>query len=583
MLKKLVPFVISLTLIICIFPFIPITRVFGSNGRRTDSKWDFAQIEELESIACVHGDRMELVVGVDSLLSGKHVDLMISTRRHGGKIAETISMGDRIGAVVIDIPTSQAASFVDNVQEAQLIAYAEPNLKFRADFSPNDPDLTLQWGLSKIGATYAWNKTVGTSSLLLSVVDTGIDYNHPDLAANYVPLGYDWVNDDTDPMDDNNHGTHCAGIIAAALNNSIGIAGLAQIRIMAEKGLDTLGDGYETDLANAIVHSVDHGAKIISMSWGDYEDSSLIHNAISYAYSHQVLLVAAAGNEATNSKLYPAAYDEVVAVTATDRYDNPASFTNYGNWVELAAPGVSVYSTFPAADYGYLSGTSMATPHVAGVAALVWSYFPEKTRDEVRMRLRETADDLGTPGFDVYYGYGRTSARKALEMIHNIAIKGVSLQKTVVGQGFNMNLNVKVANDGTSAEIFNVKIYANSTVIHSENITLDGETFTSITSTMNTSAFSKGAYIISAHASLVANESRTADNTASGGTITVTIVGDVNGDSEVDILDLVKVSYIYSSRSGDAQFNSNSDINGDDEITISDIVLCTSHYGQKMT
>ena len=222
-------------------------------------------------------------------------------------------------------------------------------------------------------------------------------------------------------------GTHCAGIIAAVLNNSIGIAGLAQAQIMAEKVLDYTGYGTWDWVANGIVHAVDQGANVISMSLGGYGDSELVHEAVRYAYDAGVLVIAAAGNDNTNMKSYPAAYSEVIAVSATDQYDNKAGFSNWGDWIELAAPGVDIYSTMPtyhvtlndwgyAMNYDYLSGTSMACPHVSGVAALVWSRYPSKTRDWVRLWLRYTADDLGDPGLDVYYGYGRINARKAVEL-----------------------------------------------------------------------------------------------------------------------------------------------------------------------
>jgi hypothetical protein len=285
-----------------------------------------------------------------------------------------------------------------------------------------------------------------------------VDWNHPDLTANYVPLGYDWVNDDSNPMDDNGHGTHVTGIIGAAMNNSIGVAGVAQVRIMVEKALNSSGDGSEDQLASAMIHAVDQGAKIISMSWGDYVNSSLIFDAVRYAYDAGVLLTAAAGNDGVSMKMFPAAYDEVIAVTATDLNDNVAWFTNFGRWVELAAPGVDIWSTYWDNTYAYKRGTSMAAPFVSGVAALVWSQFSHLTRDQVRMQLRDTADDLGSSGFDDYYGYGRINAKKALQA-HDITVTDVKPDKTVIGQGFFDNVNVTVSNYGPFAEATNVTLY----------------------------------------------------------------------------------------------------------------------------
>jgi len=298
----------------------------------------------------------------------------------------------------------------------------KPNTRVRAESLPNDPYWSLQWGLKKIEADWAWNATFGNSSILVAVIDSGIDYTHPDLAANYVGLGYDWINNDADPMDDFGHGTRVAGIIAAQINNEIGIAGLAQVKIMAEKVFDNTGGGYVDQLANGIKHATDKGANIISVSLSTDSDDPLLYSAVKYAYEKNVLLVAAAGNEASDAKRYPAAYDEVIAVTATNESDQIYPLSNYGNWIELAAPGVDIFSTdlfdknLPP-DYQYYrwgTGTSFACPHVSGLAALVWSEFPNATRDWIRARLKETADDLGTPGFDNYYGYGRINARKAI-------------------------------------------------------------------------------------------------------------------------------------------------------------------------
>jgi thermitase len=373
-------------------------------------------------------DLAELVIGVNMALPNAYNNIINKVSAVRGKVVNTVSARGEVFAIVADVPLNSAYPLIKDVQTNKLAQYIEPNRKFQAQLVPNDPYWSFQWGPQKIQADLAWDTTIGDSSILVAVIDTGIDYSHPDLAGNYVTVGYNWVNGTSDPLDDNGHGTHCAGIIAAVLNNAIGIAGLAQVKIMAEKGLDASGSGYEDDLANAIIHAVNQGAKILSNSWGASFDSMLIHEAVQYAYNNGVLVIAAAGNNGNEIKFYPAAYDEVVAVTATDSSDAPASFTSYGDWVEVAAPGVNIYSTLPtyhvtlndppysrSRNYDYLSGTSMACPHAAGVAALIWSRFPNATRDWVRARLRYTAEDKGDPGFDIYYGYGRINAKNAVE------------------------------------------------------------------------------------------------------------------------------------------------------------------------
>lgn len=297
----------------------------------TESKWNSSKANEWMDFVYGDEDSVELVIGINNAQPDSYARLGELITRNGGEIVNTVSMENEIEASVADIPLAAVSDFLDVVKAADLSRYIEPNLEFQATFIPNDPYWMVQWGPERIEADYAWNTTIGDSSVLVAVIDSGIDWNHPDLVANYVALGYDWVNNDADPMDDFGHGTHCAGIIAAELNNSVGIAGVAQAKIMAEKGLDAGGWGYEDDLANAIIHAVDAGADILSNSWGGYGESSLIHEAMEYAYDNGVLVIAAAGNYAQDVKFYPAAYDEVIAVTATDESDYPAYFTNFGS------------------------------------------------------------------------------------------------------------------------------------------------------------------------------------------------------------------------------------------------------------
>ncbi len=438
--------------------------LFEASGRR-----DFDNEVKWDDFACVGNESAELVIGLSYMRPNGYSELVDLILSSGGELVNTVSMDGKISAVVTDVPLVAVSTVISEVEIAGLSRYIEPNVRFEIDFVPNDPDWPKQWGLVKIEADYAWNTTIGDPSVLVAVIDTGIDWNHPDLAANYVPVGYDWINNDPDPMDDHGHGTHCAGIIAAVLNNNIGVAGLAQVRIMAEKGLGPEG-GWADGLAKAIVHAVDQGADVLSCSWGSYAKSTILHDALKYAYNRGVLVIGAVGNDATDIKHYPAAYDEVVAVTATDESDKPAEFTNFGDWVEVAAPGVDVYSTWWDDIYMYASGTSMSAPHVAGVAALIWSQFPSMTRDQVRFQLRSTADDLDH-GFDEYYGYGRVNARRAVEQAppdHDVLI--LSWEKPrYVNLGSQATLNTTILNMGTSDESdITVQLLVNGSVVDSK-------------------------------------------------------------------------------------------------------------------
>jgi parallel beta-helix repeat protein len=377
----------------------------------------------LASFEWSEGEYARLIIGIDASKSQEQ-DLRRLVTSRGGDISDMISTRENVKALTAEVPSQRALSFAEELRANKSVKYVEPDSKIRAFYVPNDPYWAQQWGPKKIEADLAWNTTVGSSDILVAIVDTGINYNHPDLAASYVPLGYDWVTPDSNPMDDHGHGTHCAGIVAAKINNGVGMAGLAQVRIMTEKVLNSAGWGYDSWVAEGIYHATDAGARIISMSLGGSEDSSAIHDAIKYAYNHGVLLVAAAGNEGNDLENYPAAYEGVVAVTATDPSDYLAWFSSYGSWVELSAPGVGIYSTVLGNSYASWSGTSMACPHVSGVAALVWSQCTNLTNTAIRYILKQSADDLGDSGFDDYFGYGRVNARKAVISVqeHDISI-----------------------------------------------------------------------------------------------------------------------------------------------------------------
>jgi thermitase len=456
-------------------------NIFGNNSSASSTqKWDFNNTNAWLSLTYFDGNKTRLVVGLSGNRLASLAEVTQIAARHEGKIVDTVSFKDVAEAAVVELPLTSVTPFVGEIGEAKLASYVEPNMKMQTQLVPNDPSWNLQWGPQKVQADWAWNTTTGNSSVLVAVVDTGIDYNHPDLAANYVPLGFNWVNNSTYPKDDFGHGTHCAGIIAAAIDNNIGIAGLAQVHIMAEKVLDSSGYGYDDWVANGIIHAVDQGAKIISMSIGQYGDSELIHDAVKYAYSSGVLVIAAAGNDNTNTKLYPAAYDEVVAVAATDESDGKAYFSNWGDWIELAAPGVNIYSTMPTysvtmnnyygytMNYDFMSGTSMACPHVAGTAALLWSQYPTKSRDWIRQWLRYTSDDLGDPGFDPYYGYGRIDARSAVEQTppsHELILSSW-VTPPYVEPGATGLVNATVLNFGESDETnVTVELLANDSVV----------------------------------------------------------------------------------------------------------------------
>ncbi len=321
-----------------------------------------------------------------------------------------------IPAVAATMPEETAVTSLESDSD---VAYIEPDYEVQVTE-------TLPWGVDRINAELIWNGVEGKSDvapggnagsgIAISVIDTGIDYNHPDLADNYEG-GYDFVNEDSDPKDDNGHGTHCAGIIAAR-DNGAGIVGVApEADLYAVKVMNSEGRGYISDVIAGIDWSVKNNIKIISMSIGSTQDSTAFRNACDKAYNAGLLLVASAGNRGNadgtgDTVTYPGRYDSVIAVAATDSANNRASFSSTGSDVELAAPGVSIYSTYLNNGYATKSGTSMACPHVTGTAALAWSAYPDYTNVQVRALLQETAEDIGTTGKDDDYGYGMVNAEK---------------------------------------------------------------------------------------------------------------------------------------------------------------------------
>ena len=319
-----------------------------------------------------------------------------------------------LGVQRLRVPEGQELATIAALQHHPLAEYAEPNYIIRAVGTPNDPEFWRQWGLTKIGAPQAWDVTTGSSDLIIAIVDSGIDLDHPDLSGKIIP-GYDYVNGDWVPDDDYGHGTHVAGIAAAWTNNGQGVAGVSWgARLMALKVLNAGGSGSYADVASAVTYAANHGAKIINLSLGGDYDSQTLHDAVVYAHNAGCVLAAATGKDGRSVVPYPAKYAEALAVAATDSNDQRAWFSNYGPEVDVAAPGVRIYSTYLSDGYTYMDGTSMATPHVAGLAALIWSAYPSYTNDQVEGRIEMTALDLGAPGWDLYYGHGRIDAHVAL-------------------------------------------------------------------------------------------------------------------------------------------------------------------------
>jgi serine protease len=283
-----------------------------------------------------------------------------------------------------------------------------------------------QWDFAKIRVADAWQKSTG-AGVTVAVIDTGVDASHPDLAGQVLP-GIDLVAGtsgiSTDP---NGHGTHVSGTIAAATGNGVGISGIAAgAKILPIRVLGADGSGYMSDTATGIVYAADHGANVVNMSLGATVQLTAVTNAIAYARSKGVVIVAAAGNsrESGSPVSYPGADPGVIAVAATDSADAIAYYSNQGSYVDVAAPGSNILSTVPEANGSYASyyGTSMASPHVAAVAALLKGYDNALTPDQIEQAIETSAVDLGTPGKDTDFGYGRIDAAAALAAVSSTTV-----------------------------------------------------------------------------------------------------------------------------------------------------------------
>ena len=325
---------------------------------------------------------------------------------------------EQIGVTVLEVPEGEMEAAIEYLQNQPGVLAVEPNYIVTAQETiPNDPDLGSQYGLDKIGAPQGWDSSTGASWVTIAIIDTGVDRTHPDLILK-TQDGYNVLRPDEAPQDDNGHGTHVAGIAAAASNNGIGIAGVSWgAQIMPIKVLNASANGTYANVASGIIWAVDNGAQVINLSLGGSAYSAILESAVNYAYNRGVVLVAASGNAGGSSILYPARYTQVIAVGATDSNNERSLFSNFGNGMELVAPGVSIYSTELGGGYSYRSGTSMAAPFVSGLAAILIGMPGNYDAGLVREQITSSVLDLGASGWDAYYGYGLIQMDVALSLI----------------------------------------------------------------------------------------------------------------------------------------------------------------------
>ena len=363
------------------------------------------------------------------------------------------------GTALLAVSPGTERAEIARLRRLPWVAYAEPNyLAHAADrvaagpVYPADPSFSEQWNMRRIGAPEAWGLTLGSSTITVALLDSGIDRSHPEFAGRLLP-GWDYVNGDNDPSDDFGHGTHVAGVMAAAMNNAQGVAGLApRSRILPLKVLDSSGGGSYDQIATAIRRAADAGAQVINLSLGGPLASQNLQDAVNYALARQpvgALVVAAMGNcgqggalcPGVNPDIYPAAYPGVLAVAASDHFDGWAPYSGYKSYVGIAAPGGlepdRIWSTLPGGIYGGKHGTSMAAPLVSAAAALVWTLQPAASYNQVANILKETADKVGVNpqtgqpldysiGRNNYFGAGRLNVGKAVRWAYPPALAPIT-------------------------------------------------------------------------------------------------------------------------------------------------------------
>lgn len=421
-----------------------------------------------------------------------------AVHRAGGRVLATFA---EIGWSSIEVPAGQLKKARASLLSSKGIEQVEYDRAAKLAYTPNDPLWNNEWHLRTIKADLAWDTSKGSNDTIVAVIDTGVYTNHPDLVGNqwtngaeipgngvdddsngYIDdiHGFDFAYNDGNPEDSLGHGTGCAGIVGATQDNNLGISGVCpKVRIMNLKACNDSGYLYDSYLVPAYIYGANNGARVYSMSYYSDRVSQAEKDAMNYAVAHNVLPVAASANEATNLPFYPAAYENVLSVAATDGNNNRSWFSDFGSWVDVAAPGQDLTTTSNSGDYMGFGGTSGACPHVAGTAALLIGAKPTATANEVRYAIEDTATLLDQPPFGQFSNYGLINAEAALNAIlttpapakppvvryiatlgqgpaRSTIDPGSAVTARIYGRGFQGLQNLAVKRNGIPAQIVQV-------------------------------------------------------------------------------------------------------------------------------
>lgn len=361
----------------------------------------------------------EIIIGYTNSVDVKEASLKELRLSGKGVSIMDEELGDNCILVKVSGGLEEEKAFLRGMKGDLRVRFIEPNWIYKVFVNPNDTYFnSYQWDKKSLKAPEAWNYGWGSTAIAIGIIDQGIEYTHPDLSARYATLkGYDYFSNDADPKPESGeqHGTHCSGNAAATINNSTGVAGMANARLYALRALST-GGGTTTAIGNSIQWCINNGVNVISMSFGGPSYSSFVDGKCQTAWGAGLILFAASGNDGADTVMYPAGYNNVLAVGSIGQSNTRSSFSDYGSHLKFVAPGENIWSTVPGGSYqgtGW-SGTSMACPEAAGGAALVWAAKTTLTNAQVRDILINTATDLGTAGWDKYYGYGKFNLEAAV-------------------------------------------------------------------------------------------------------------------------------------------------------------------------
>ncbi len=478
---------------------------------------------------------------------------------------------------VVEVPEGETIpGYIETLESQPDVLFAQPNYVYylpetkyvpvsslpegRSPMGvPNDEHLSKQWHLDKIDAFSAWNTTMGDSGVRVAVLDTGVDLTHPDLVGRIdLARSKDVVDNDGSVQDDDGHGTHVAGIIAATANNGIGVAGVApgvslMIVDVFYKEYDPIEEEFVSlasteDIVEGIYYAIENGADVINLSLGGYYEDKAEEEAVNKAVAAGVVVVAAAGNEDTSATVYPGDLEGVICVTATGPDDERASYSNFGPAKDIAAPGGNgddplgwILSTFLGGKYAFTLGTSMAAPVVSGVIALMLSLNYNLTVDEVKDYLYSSAVDLGDPGKDDYFGHGRVSADAAIAATPYIKSTSYSIDRrnsilcnVPIGTAVSSLLADLIVNNGTA------EIYKNNDKVTSGNL-------------------STGMSVRLTNGSIIEDD------------LTIAVKGDVSGDGGLSIADytLLRI-YLLNMYALSPAAVAASDVNSDGRLDVAD-------------